>query len=170
MDDAVADEAATDLLGVALRLGWLLAGELHASKGGHPTLRQFRVLHRLAQRPHRAGELATSTQVTAASITQLADVMQRQGWVQRSADPGDGRATLLSLTPAGEKILLEAEIHLHALLREVVGNLGAEELSALSALAPELHAGIDLLRVSLNRGPDGIPGRYRLQARQAGHR
>ena len=64
-------------------------------------------------------------------------------------------------TPAGEKLLADAGLHLHTLLLGVVANLSLEQLATLSALAPSLHAGIDVLRADLKRGPDGIPGRYR---------
>lgn len=51
--------------------------------------------------PLRPGELAGWLGITAASMSRLCDALEDAGLVRRTPDPGDQRATLLSLTDHG---------------------------------------------------------------------
>ncbi len=61
------------------------------------------VLRSLLARPRRITELASEERVTQPAITLLVNRLAEKGWVQRTADASDGRAVLVSLTPAGEE-------------------------------------------------------------------
>ncbi len=52
--------------------------------------------------PLRAGELAEALGVEAPHVSRQVHKLQQAGYVKRVADPGDLRARLVELTPAGE--------------------------------------------------------------------
>lgn len=51
--------------------------------------------------PLRLSTLAETLRIAPRSATEVVDALESRGWVLRSADPGDRRATRLTLTPAG---------------------------------------------------------------------
>ena len=64
------------------------------------------VLRTLSRRsPLRLSELTATEQVTQSAITQLVTRLERDGLVGRRPDPGDGRAVLVQLTPAGAAVV-----------------------------------------------------------------
>src|SRR5438067_10848196 len=69
------------------------------------TLAQFKILGRLAERDHRAGELAEALEIGAATLTVTADTLERRGLIERARGlPDDRRAVVLRLTPAGRAL------------------------------------------------------------------
>jgi DNA-binding MarR family transcriptional regulator len=78
----------------------------------------------------RAGELrpsvlAASLGITPASMSRLVEALESEAWINRGADPDDGRAFLLSLTDEGSAML--------ARLRSETDSMLADDLAALSA-------------------------------------
>ena len=96
--------------------------------------------------PRRMRDLGDELGVTARNVTGLVDALQREGLVERLPHPEDRRATLVRLTPAGER---------------VSGELLAEQRAALAALFAELPAAdqrnllraLESLRAVLARHP-----------------
>lgn len=121
------------------------------------TLRTMRVLYRLDDGPRRLGELASTAGVTAPAITLSVAALERHGWVRRSPDPSDRRATLVSLTDAGREALRGAEERLEKVLDHVTSEFDATTLQALKALEEPLHTGIDRVRTLLGSDPEGLP-------------
>lgn len=78
-------------------------GEVLAKSGetidqqSHATLR-----HLLAWGPMRPTALSEVLATGASHVSKIVRRLESDGWVQRSTDPSDGRATLISLTEAGE--------------------------------------------------------------------
>ena len=69
------------------------------------TLAQFKILGRLSEREHRAGELAEALEIGGATLTVTADTLERRGLIERLRGlPGDRRAVTLRLTPAGQAL------------------------------------------------------------------
>ena len=63
------------------------------------------VLHRLAEEgPQRAGALAERLYMDPSQVSRAVGALVREQAVQRLADPDDGRATLLVVTPAGREL------------------------------------------------------------------
>src|SRR5579859_1523103 len=60
------------------------------------------VMRMLTTGPRRITELARHERVTQPAITLLVNRLAERGWVQRFADPSDGRAVLVSLTGEGQ--------------------------------------------------------------------
>jgi len=75
----------------------------------------------------RIGELAERLQLQHHSTVELANRLAARGYVRRQRAGKDRREVLLSLTPAGEKILRELSLHHKAELR----TLGPGLVSAL---------------------------------------
>jgi DNA-binding MarR family transcriptional regulator len=55
--------------------------------------------------PRRAGELAAELCADPSTVSRQVAMLVRSGLVQRQADPGDGRASILVLTDAGRERL-----------------------------------------------------------------
>jgi DNA-binding MarR family transcriptional regulator len=53
----------------------------------------------------RSSELAQHLHIAARSATEVIDALEAKGLVQRSPDPTDRRATLVSLTPRGRDLM-----------------------------------------------------------------
>src|SRR5579885_2357748 len=68
-------------------------GELSRSEGG--------ILRTLSDGPRRVTELAELEGLAQPTTTVLIKALEQRGCVERGRDPEDGRAVLVSLTPAG---------------------------------------------------------------------
>lgn len=90
------------------------------------------VLRRLEEGPRRISELAGEEQVTQPAITLLVNRLEDRGWVQRAADPSDGRAVLVSLTGAGADALHRLRAEYRALLHEEMATLQDGEVETLA--------------------------------------
>jgi DNA-binding MarR family transcriptional regulator len=95
------------------------------------------VLRSLRARPRRITELAAEEAVTQPAITLLVNRLQERGWVERTPDPSDRRAVLVSLTPTGEEVFKTLRAEYRALLHEEMASLEDSEVEAL-AMAVEI--------------------------------
>lgn len=69
-----------------------------------------RALRVLAHQGHaRPGELAVRLRITPRSVTDVVDSLEERGLVIRRPDPADRRATALSLTMEGERLVDEID-------------------------------------------------------------
>jgi DNA-binding MarR family transcriptional regulator len=60
----------------------------------------------------RLTELAARAAMTHQSMGELVASLERGGWVERRADPTDGRARLVCLTPAGRHLVIRGLHHI----------------------------------------------------------
>ena len=67
----------------------------------------------------RASDLANRLFVTKTSISRYVNDMLDEGLLSQRRDPSDGRATLLSVSAAGQREFEEREARRSALLREI---------------------------------------------------
>jgi DNA-binding MarR family transcriptional regulator len=88
--------------------------------------------------PQRAGSLADRFGCAAATVTDLVDGLERDGFVTRSPDPTDRRAVLISITAAGRTAATSARERKRAVLDAVFGQLNADEREQLSTLLRRL--------------------------------
>jgi DNA-binding MarR family transcriptional regulator len=73
--------------------------------------------------------------VTARNLTGLVDALERDGLVERLPHPNDRRATLVRLTPAGERVAGELLAEQRAALTELLAELPeADQRNLLQAL------------------------------------
>lgn len=90
------------------------------------------VLRNLLARPRRITELAAEEGVTQPAITLLVNRLEDRGWLRRIADPTDGRAVLVSLTPAGEEVFAQLRAEYRAMLHEEMATLDDGEVETLA--------------------------------------
>ncbi|HEY2260340.1 MAG TPA: MarR family transcriptional regulator [Solirubrobacteraceae bacterium] len=96
------------------------------------SLTEIGVLRSLSTGPRRITELAADGRVTQPAITLLVNRLADRGWVERVADPSDGRAVLVSLTPAGLDALERLRAEYRALLHEEMATLDDDEVATLA--------------------------------------
>jgi DNA-binding MarR family transcriptional regulator len=90
------------------------------------------VMSAVSQRPQRITELAAAEGVTQPAITRLVDRLQERGWVQRAADPNDGRVVIVHLTPAGADALGALRAEYRALVHEEMAALPDADVETLA--------------------------------------
>ncbi len=104
--------------------------------------------------PATLGALATAEQVSAPTMTRLAQTLEREGLVRREVDEVDARSVRLVATPAGTRLLHRGrDRRLDALSRALV-SLSANERTAIIAALPAL----DQLVGQLQRRAAGARG------------
>lgn len=107
------------------------------------------VLHTLATvGPQRLSELTASEQVTQPAITQIVTKLEREGLVERRADPSDGRAVLVHITGAGAAVVRGRQEERMVRLTELAERLTAAERSRIQAALPALTRLVELHRAS----------------------
>lgn len=79
-------------------------------------------------------EIAGDMVVRAADVTRLIDRLQAMGLVARRRDATDGRAVLITITPAGIELAGELDGAIHAAHRAQLGHLSPRELTDLNKL------------------------------------
>lgn len=100
-------------------------------------LSEYLVLNQLSIAPGqtmRRGDLAERVGLSPSGITRLLNPMEKIGLVEKKANPRDARASLVSLTAAGDKIFEEARVafrHASASLLEPLDTEGLDEFSRL---------------------------------------
>lgn len=96
------------------------------------------VLHRHgAMRLSRLAELmAVDISVTSRHVTHVAE----RGWIEREADPGDGRCRILRLTPAGRALLAELGARYTAALERALASWSDQDIDALNTLLARLRS------------------------------
>ncbi len=73
------------------------------------TIQQYTALAVLGARGRLSNaQLAERSLVTPQSANELVKVMEKRGWIERSADPSHGRIIHLHLTASGQEILQQA--------------------------------------------------------------
>jgi DNA-binding MarR family transcriptional regulator len=93
---------------LALMTGVYAINRFAASRtpGHSPT--HYRVLGLLKDHgSYRVGDLAAQVHLSQPGMTKTVNLLADLGLVEKSADPADSRATLVSLTPEGEDALVE---------------------------------------------------------------
>jgi DNA-binding MarR family transcriptional regulator len=88
--------------------------------------------------PRRITDLAESEAIAQPTVTTLVRRMERDGLVERRADPGDARAVLVHLTDAGLARLNEMRAAREAVLQARLDTLTAHEREVLAAALPVL--------------------------------
>jgi DNA-binding MarR family transcriptional regulator len=86
----------------------------------------------------RLTELAAGEGVSQPSMTALVGRLADAGLVQRRTDPGDGRAVLLTLTPAGEELLDRRREDRAARLAGPLAGLTDDDVRAITTALPAL--------------------------------
>jgi len=73
--------------------------------------------------PSTASALAAAEHVTHQAITQTLAALKRAGLVRSAADPSDGRKSVISVTPAGNRLFESAIASRDAWLARAIGHI-----------------------------------------------
>lgn len=100
----------------------------------------FSILARLSVEPRTVGELATSEQVSAPSMSRAVGQLCDQGMVRREADEHDGRVVRLSLTDEGRELVRVERANRDAWMTARLEALTAEQRRVLAEATDLLEA------------------------------
>jgi DNA-binding MarR family transcriptional regulator len=97
------------------------------------TLARFETMQVLARSgPCRVSDIAGDLAIGWAGASKIVDRVEAAGHCRRSANPGDRRSSLITLTPRGRALLRRATIGFTALLQErLAGALSPTQLEQL---------------------------------------
>ncbi|WAP51561.1 MarR family transcriptional regulator [Arthrobacter sp. ATA002] len=116
------------------------------------------VLRLIGEQPEiRATELAQKLGIGAAGLSRHISELVDMGYVCRRPHPEDGRAYLISLTPAGSRAVAEEMRRRSALLQEMLADWTNEEASlasgSLAKLTETLHTSIRAMKPGTHQPP-----------------
>lgn len=137
-DGGSVSELAGGLRTVVNRLAYSLRSPV-AADGITPT-RLAALMTLTKHGPLRPGELADRLHISAASASRLVDVLIEGDWVRKEPDPGDGRASLLSLSAHGTATLRKLRREGTGEWAAGIEKLTGEQRAALDAALPVLVA------------------------------
>jgi DNA-binding MarR family transcriptional regulator len=127
------------------RASYLISGEFHATleKERIPVM-HWRVLCSLLEAPMSVSELAGVVIAKQPTMSKLLARMEKQGLIGRESDPADGRGVVVSITPAGKRLVQPLVRLAKQHEASVLEPLGADEANTLIAILAKLieqHAG-----------------------------
>jgi DNA-binding MarR family transcriptional regulator len=125
-----------------LRLAIGRIGRRMRSYGGvGPTPSQVSALATLEKHgPLRIGDLAWREGVTAPTMTRVVAALEQQGHLERTADPDDGRSSLVGLGDSGRALLEDLTRDRTAYLASQLASLTEDQRRLLEAALPVLEA------------------------------
>jgi DNA-binding MarR family transcriptional regulator len=111
---------------------------------GELSLPQFRVLAMVDEGGERASHLAERLAVAKPTVTAVVDGLVERGYLSRSADADDRRATRITLTAAGRQALRDAEASMEQRLEDVLEH--AERPDLVGEAIADLEHALDDMR------------------------
>jgi DNA-binding MarR family transcriptional regulator len=95
--------------------------------------------------PHRLCELYAPEGVSQPAMTQLVTRLEKEGLAERSSDPADGRAVVVSITEAGRAAVARRREGRARALAGLLQSLPAADHAAIVAALPALERLSDLM-------------------------
>lgn len=89
--------------------------------------------------PITVGDFARHEQIRKPTATRTVAALVEQGFVERTADPLDGRVTWLQLSPEGRRLVQQVRRRYDAYLAERIKSLPSDELATLERAAAILE-------------------------------
>jgi DNA-binding MarR family transcriptional regulator len=89
--------------------------------------------------PYRLGDLAAAERIAPSTLTRLVSALEQRDYVQRSAVPGDARASQVAVTDRGQDALDRIRRQTTSQLAERLRALPSEARAALAAALPALE-------------------------------
>jgi DNA-binding MarR family transcriptional regulator len=129
---------------------WSVAGFYNAlHKRGHEGIRRSHelVLVPLRLKGSRVVDLAATGAVTKNAISQVANDLERLGYIERQDDPQDGRARLLRYSPLGMQLLVDAMQAGEEVEQQIAAIIGKVRAAEFVQLLADLAAGLQATQV-----------------------
>jgi len=125
------------LLSLLPRIG-KLAGQVAHDRGAI-SLERARILWQLVEAPRRSGELAQRCALTPASVSELVDSLERDGFVRRSEDRNDRRVVVVDITSRGRREIERVGELMTAPVAKIIAGLSGEKRARLAAALADLQ-------------------------------
>jgi len=107
------------------------------------TAEQFYVLKSLSEEngitQNKLGEMVMKSP---ANMTRILDRLEKKECIERCANPGDRRSTLINLTPAGEDLLRLVRSELNGFEAEITTGLSGRQIQEIKDGLKIIHANI----------------------------
>jgi len=111
----------SELVRLETELWDAVADRLRADHG--LPLQQFEFMQVIARTPNcRVQDIAAEISITVGGTSKIVDRIEAAGHCVRSANPSDRRSSILTLTPAGQRVLAAATLTFEDELRARVGS------------------------------------------------
>jgi DNA-binding MarR family transcriptional regulator len=121
-----------------------LARRMRQDAGGDLTPTQTAALATIScHGPLTPSELATRERIQRPTATRVLALLEERGLVERTADPEDGRSSLVSATASGDALLASVRERKDLYLARHLEGLSAEELAVLDRAAGILERVLD---------------------------
>jgi DNA-binding MarR family transcriptional regulator len=125
------------VLSILPRIGRLASQVAH--ERGALTIERARVLWQLTDGPRRSGDLAHKCVLTPATLSELVDSLERDGFVRRSEEPGDRRVVVVELTARGRREIERFGELMTALVATALTTLSGEKRARIAAALTDLQ-------------------------------
>ena len=105
------------------------------------SLTEYLVMHYLDSAPHKAVsriDLADHVGMSASGITRLLAPMEKNGLVEKEANPRDARQSLVRLSKVGQRVLQEARVSFSHIADGLTANLSQNQLAKMVELGARL--------------------------------
>jgi DNA-binding MarR family transcriptional regulator len=106
---------------------------------------QFVVLNHLVRMQGKwsPARLASAFQVTRAAMTNTLSRLESRGLIKIETDPGDGRGKLVSLSPAGQKMLKKCTDNIEPYLGDIEKEIGEQNILLALPFLEEMRNYLD---------------------------
>lgn len=101
--------------------------------------------------PLRPGDLSRLEVVTKPTMTRILTELEQRGFIEREADPRDGRAFMVSATAAGVAAVERARSDRTGIVAGLIADLPAEDVEAIAAALGALE------RIGQGERSQGVP-------------
>ncbi len=126
-----------------------MRGWNHFAKSTGLSMPQFSILMQLHHKgPCGLSEVSDRFDITAAAASQLVDKLVHAGYLERTEDPSDRRAKLLTLSTKGEELIGQGTEERYRWMDDLAATLSAEDqkkvseaLILLTTAAKEMESG-----------------------------
>jgi DNA-binding MarR family transcriptional regulator len=156
-EDELADAVSTALI----RLVRLLDRTRAQYQAEHPNAVEratyLLLVHLVKDGPRRAGALAEAVHSDPSTVSRQIGHLVKLGYVERTADPVDGRATLLAATAEGRRVFEENRRLRNARFSAILAGWSDADRATLAALLSRLATDIEAFTDRLAPAPPRSP-------------
>jgi DNA-binding MarR family transcriptional regulator len=123
------------------------------------TIPEWRVIAITAERePVTQAEIGEVARMDKVTISRAAIALTRRGLIERRVHPGDRRAQLLALSPAGRELYAAVVPKALAIERAMLADLSPDELLTLAALLRRIDTAVLALPADFGQDQASAPG------------